>query len=108
MIPKMTHTQFLIIDVMGPERAGKEIRAKLADEGVKMSLPAFYQLMARMEKKKWVKGWYVQKEIDGYKVKERRYKPLGLGAKVYRQTFEFYRQREIQGVFKRGLQPGEA
>ncbi|MFH2002322.1 MAG: hypothetical protein ABIK28_21805 [Planctomycetota bacterium] len=106
MLPKLTHKQFLILDLMGSEMAGKGLREKLRKEGEKMSLPAFYQLMSRMEDAKWVKGWYVQKEIDGQIVRERRYKPLGLGERIRMSTLEFYRQRDVQRAGDHGLQPG--
>lgn len=111
MLPKLTHKQFLILDLMGSEITGKELRKKLTSHKLKMSLPAFYQLMSRMEDAKWVKGWYVQKEIDGQVVRERRYKPLGQGEQARLSTLEFYRQRDVQQIVDqeavdRGMQPG--
>jgi len=78
--PQITNTQFAVLCAVGAtERNGAEVRAALERLGHKRSLPSFYDLMARMEEGGLLKGWYAQIEVDGYKVRERRYKLLGKG-----------------------------
>lgn len=78
--PQITHLQFATLCAVGAtERSGAEVRNALAKLGHKRSLPSFYDLMARMEEGELVKGWYEQIEVDGYKVRERRYRLLGKG-----------------------------
>lgn len=91
MIPDLTHLQFLVLTaLLDRELSGRELRQRIADEGQKKSLAAFYQLMARMEDAKLVKGWYVAKVIDRQGVKERRYKILGGGMRAWESTRDFY------------------
>lgn len=91
MVPEITHLQFLVLHIlMGSERAGHEIRDELAENGVRKSGPAFYQLMARLEDAGFVKGRYVKIVIDGQTVKERRYKIKGSGATAYNSVEQFY------------------
>lgn len=102
-VPDITHLQFLIIEILGGlDRPGREIRKKLAAEKVNKSGPAFYQLMARMEEAKLVKGEYRKIDIDGQAVQERWYKVTGAGLKARERTRDFYAERAAFGV-KGGL-----
>jgi DNA-binding PadR family transcriptional regulator len=93
-IPETTHLQFLLMSILsGSEMSGRELRARLGEEGVRKSAPAFYQLMARLEDQKLVEGWYVPKEVEGQRIRERHYKLLGAGALALDRTREFYRAR---------------
>jgi len=90
-LPDLTHLQFLVLaSLMGSKRAGRELRAKLAEQGVRKTGPAFYQLMARMEDARLVKGWYEQKIVDGQIIKQRWYEARADGLRAYNATREFY------------------
>src|SRR5688572_593407 len=90
-LPELTHLQFLVLDIIGSNTMkGREIREQLKHHGMKKGGPAFYQLMARLEEAKMVKGWYTQEIIDGQIIKERSYHILGSGARAYRSTARFY------------------
>lgn len=103
-LPDLTHLQFAILDVLGPrEKSGKEVRAKLGKRRIRKGGPAFYQLMSRLEDAGFVKGRYQQIEVDGYLVKERRYRITGGGEAARRGSLEFYSRR---GVAKAGLRAG--
>jgi len=91
MVPELTHLQFLVLTtLMSSEKAGSEIRDELKKEGAKKSLASFYQLMARLEEAGMVHGRYEPIEVDGYLVKERRYKVKGQGKRAWNQTRNFY------------------
>lgn len=92
-LPELTHLQFLVLEIIGSSTMkGRELRDQLKQHGVKKGGPAFYQLMARLEDAKMVKGWYTQEVIDGQIIKERCYQLLGNGAKALRSTRDFYSQ----------------
>ena len=76
-------------ELMAGETAGYELRSKLAEEGDRKSGPAFYQLMTRLEEARFVKGRYVNKEIEGQIVRERRYKITAGGHRVARDYVTF-------------------
>src|SRR5262245_23226983 len=99
MLPEMTHLQFFILTILlDGEQAGRDIRDKLAEQGAKKTGPAFYQLMARLEDAKWVKGWYDQKIVDGQIIKERKYKITGVGTASWGKVRDFYAmQSKLQG-----------
>jgi DNA-binding PadR family transcriptional regulator len=83
MLPDITHLQFLVLMILlDGEKSGREVREELAEHGVKKSGPAFYQIMARLEDDKYVKGWYVEKVIDGQRIKERRYEITSAGVRA--------------------------
>jgi len=103
-IPELTHLQFVVLDALGGnKRRGKELRENLATLGVKKSGPAFYQLMARLEEARFVKGWYEQEIIDGQIIKERHYQLLGNGIKAINQMKDFYRNRVTTNTFAPAL-----
>jgi DNA-binding PadR family transcriptional regulator len=90
-LPDITHLQFLLLAaLMDGERSGRELREVLANEGERKSGPAFYQLMARMEDAKLVKGRYDQKVVDGQIIKERVYKVTGAGVGAFESVRDFY------------------
>jgi DNA-binding PadR family transcriptional regulator len=102
-LPDVTHLQFFVLALLlGGERAGKEIRAKLAEEGQRKTSPAFYQMMARMEDAHLVEGWYDQKVIDSQIIKERRYRITAHGITALEQVREFY-ARNATRLLKGGL-----
>jgi DNA-binding PadR family transcriptional regulator len=88
-IPRVTHLQFLILDSLTPaSRSGRELRATLAEHGARSSLPAFYQLMARLEEDGLVTGWY-ESRPDGWK--ERHYELTDAGRREREAVRDFYR-----------------
>src|SRR5688572_8759241 len=104
-IPDLTHLQFLVLLIIGGiERPGRYVREKLAEEGQRTSLPAFYQMMARLEEAKYIKTSTRQLDIDGQKVQERWYKVTAAGLRACHDTREFYRVRDLAtGGAKGGL-----
>jgi DNA-binding PadR family transcriptional regulator len=91
-LPELTHLQFLVLGVLREEeRAGRIIREALASYGVRRSGPAFYQLMARMEKMRLVEGWYEQIVVGDQAVTERRYRITSEGARQWTRAEGFYR-----------------
>ena len=90
-IPRLTHLQFLVLgQLRDGERPGRVIRDALAAHGVKRSAPAFYQLMARLERDRLVDGWYEQVAAGDQAVTERRYRLRPTGAKLWAEARDFY------------------
>ena len=90
-IPELSHLQFAVLEALGSaELSGRDLRQKLTETGINKSGPAFYQMMARLEEAKFVKGWYDQKIIDAQIIKERRYKITSDGAKAVFDAYRFY------------------
>ena len=97
-LPDITHLQFLLLAaLLDGERSGRDLRELLGREGHKKSLPAFYQLMARMEDSRMVKGRYEQKIVEGQIIKERVYKVTGAGATACDDVRGFYSTRLALG-----------
>jgi hypothetical protein len=92
-LPKFTHLQFLVVAelVHGPA-AGRAIRERLRAAGVRQSGPAFYQLMAGLEDRGFVSGWYEQQIVDGQIIRERHYKVLAAGMRAANESRDFYRR----------------
>lgn len=92
-LPKFTHLQFLVVSELarGPA-AGRAIRERLREAGVRQSGPAFYQLMAGLEDGGFVAGWYEQQVVDGQIIRERHYKALAAGNRAVEESLEFYRR----------------
>src|SRR5580692_7364918 len=79
-VPKLTHLQILVLAIATEgEQWGREFREKLGDRGCRMSGPAFYQLMSRMEVCGLVKGKYQTKVVKGQTIKQRRYRATAEG-----------------------------
>ena len=90
-IPKITHLQFLVLGLLrDAEQPGRVIREALAAHGVRRSAPAFYQLMARLERDRLVDGWYEQVSAGDQAVTERRYRLRPAGAKLWTEARDFY------------------
>ena len=74
-LPALTHLHYLVLGVLrSEEQPGRVMRQALASYGVRRSGPAFYQLMARIERAKLVEGWYEQVTVGDQSVTERRYR----------------------------------
>ena len=90
-LPSLTHLQFLVLGVLRTdEQSGRVIRQALHAYGIRRSGPAFYQLMARLEKAKWVEGWYEQVVVGDQSVTERRYRITPDGKKRWNDARAFY------------------
>jgi DNA-binding PadR family transcriptional regulator len=90
-LPDITHLQFLVLGLLlGAESSGRQLRQELSRLGVRRTMPAFYQMMARLEDGGLVEGWYDQKIVSGQIIKERRYKLTASGSKAWTATREFY------------------
>jgi DNA-binding PadR family transcriptional regulator len=90
-LPVLTHLQYLVLGVLRHEpQPGRVLRHALADYGVRRSAPAFYQLMARLEKSRLVEGWYEQIIVADQAVTERRYRITADGSRLWRQAQGFY------------------
>jgi len=90
-LPDLTHMQFLILGVLrGDEQPGRVLRDALAGYGIRRTGPAFYQLMARLEKDGLVDGWYEQVTVGDQAVTERRYRITADGKKQWNEARAFY------------------
>jgi DNA-binding PadR family transcriptional regulator len=90
-LPSITHLQFLVLGVLiAGEQPGRSIRAAVAAFGVRRTGPAFYQMMARLERAGLVEGWYAQVTAGDQSVTERRYRVTAAGSKVWSDTRAFY------------------
>jgi DNA-binding PadR family transcriptional regulator len=90
-LPRLTHLQFLVLGLLRRgELPGRAIRDAIAAHGVKRSAPAFYQLMARLERDRLVDGWYEQVTAGDQAVTERRYRLRPQGAKLWAEARDFY------------------
>ena len=90
-LPVLTHLQYLVLGVLRSEpQPGRTLRKALASFGVRRTGPAFYQLMARMEKDRLVDGWYEQVTAGDQAVTERHYRITPEGAKRWNDARAFY------------------
>ena len=90
-LPAITHLQFLVLGCLrAGEQPGRAIRETIAGYGVRRSGPAFYQMMARLERARLVEGWYEQITVGDQAVTERRYRLRPAGDKLWSETREFY------------------
>src|SRR5262249_23678294 len=90
-IPRLTHLQFLVLGLLRDGgQPGRVIREAIAAHGVKRSAPAFYQLMARLERDQLVDGWYEQVTVGDQAVTERRYRLSAAGARLWAEARDFY------------------
>lgn len=90
-LPRLTHLQFLVLGQLrsGP-RPGRAIRDALGRFGVRRTAPAFYQLMARLERDGLVEGWYEQITAGDQTVTERRYAMRARGRELWTSARDFY------------------
>ncbi len=87
----LTHLQFLVLGTLADgERAGREIRDLMARYGVRRTPAAFYQMMARLERQRWIEGWYEQVTVGDQAVTERCYRLKPAGARAWNEAREFY------------------
>ena len=90
-LPALTHMQFLVLGVLrSAELPGRALRDVLAGYGIRRTGPAFYQLMARLEKDRLVDGWYEQITVGDQAVTERRYRISAVGKQRWNDARAFY------------------
>ena len=90
-LPDLTHLQFLVLGVLrADEQPGRAVRDALAGYGIRRTGPAFYQLMARLEKDGLINGWYGQVTVGDQAVTERRYRITPDGKKRWNDARAFY------------------
>ena len=71
-LPELTHLQFLVLGVLrSADQPGRALRDALSGYGIRRTGPAFYQLMARLEKDRLIDGWYEQITVGDQAVTER-------------------------------------
>jgi DNA-binding PadR family transcriptional regulator len=90
-MPAATHLQFLVLGTLvAEERPGREIRRIIAGYGVRRTSAAFYQMMARLERMRWVEGWYEQITVGDQAVTERRYRIKPAGERAWKDARAVY------------------
>jgi DNA-binding PadR family transcriptional regulator len=101
-LPRLTHLQFLVLgSLRSGEQPGRAVRDALAARGVKRTAPAFYQLMARLERDGLIEGWYEQITVRDQAVTERRYRMRPQGARLWAEARDFYAEIAQNGVAPR-------
>src|SRR5205809_3378643 len=95
-LPPLTRLQFAVLDALGASQiTGRDLRARLKENGINKSGPAFYQMMARLEEAKYVEGWYTQEIIDGQIIKQRHYRMMSDGVRAVNETRKFYQSSTV-------------
>jgi DNA-binding PadR family transcriptional regulator len=90
-LPGLTHLQFLVLGVLlSGQQSGRVIRQAIERYGIRRSAPAFYQMMARLERDRMVEGWYEQVKVGDQSVTERRYRPTAAGSRMWERAYAFY------------------
>lgn len=103
-LPPLSSLQFSVLTALLSEaRNGRELRRSLRERGVRRTLAAFYQLMARLEDAGFAEGWYEQEVIRGQLIKERHYRITAAGAAAVQATRKFYAQEAEPARAKGGL-----
>ena len=90
-VPRLSHIQFMVLALLQANDAtGKEIREALRRAGVRRSGPGFYQIMARLEDGRFVRGQYQQQIVEGQIIRERYYQITASGRRACRDSRDFY------------------
>ena len=90
-LPLLTHLQYLVLGVLRAEpQPGRSLRKSLSAYGIRRTGPAFYQLMARLEKDRLVDGWYEQITVGDQAVTERHYRVTPEGTRRWNEARAFY------------------
>jgi DNA-binding PadR family transcriptional regulator len=90
-LPELTHLQYLVLGVLrNSDQPGRALRDALAGYGIRRTGPAFYQLMARLEKDRLVDGRYEQITVGDQAVTERHYRITPDGKKRWNEARAFY------------------
>ena len=92
-LPTLTHLQFLVLGILRTEdQPGRALRQILAQYGIRRTGPAFYQLMARLEKERLVQGRYEPVTVGDQTVTERWYSITAPGQRRWQAAQAFYDQ----------------
>jgi DNA-binding PadR family transcriptional regulator len=103
-LPPLSSLQFSVLTaLLAAPRNGRELRRALRERGVRRTLAAFYQLMARLEDAGFVEGWYEQEVIRGQLIKERHYRITAAGTEAWQATRKFYAGEAEPARAKGGL-----
>ncbi|MGH9790357.1 MAG: PadR family transcriptional regulator [Candidatus Acidiferrales bacterium] len=103
-LPPLSSLQFSVLGaLLDAPRTGRALRRTLRDVGVRRTLAAFYQLMARLEAAGWVEGWYEQEVIRGQLIKERHYRITAAGSAAWQATKKFYASEAGPSRARKGL-----
>ncbi|MEI6144180.1 MAG: hypothetical protein WCP91_01120 [Candidatus Berkelbacteria bacterium] len=93
-LPKLTHLQYLVLGHINrpglPETSGKSLRQLLNDCGIGKTIPAFYQLMARLEESGYVVGEYHKVQSGNQVYRERHYWLTDQGVREAENSRIFY------------------
>jgi DNA-binding PadR family transcriptional regulator len=90
-LPELTHLQFLVLGVLrSADQPGRALRDALSGYGIRRTGPAFYQLMARLEKDRLIDGWYEQITVGDQAVTERHYRITADGKRRWNDARAFY------------------
>src|ERR1043166_1524861 len=90
-LPRLTHLGFLVLGILlSGEQSGRASRRALEVYGIRRSAPAFYQMMARLERDGMVEGWYEQVIVGDQAVTERRYRATAACSRTWEQSYAFY------------------
>jgi DNA-binding PadR family transcriptional regulator len=101
-LPHLTHLQFLVLGILlSGEQSGRVIRQAIEEYGIRRSAPAFYQMMARLERDTMVEGWYGQVKVGDQAVTERRYRATAAGTRMWARSYSFYNDIRL-GVMDKG------
>ena len=93
-LPSLTHLQSLAISLLLEQPgAGRLLRQRLKEHGVRQSGPAFYQFMAGLEDAGLVEGRYEQQIVKGQIIRERHYQVLANGRRALKDVQDFYSSR---------------
>ena len=101
-LPPLTSLQYLVLGVLrGSDQPGRAVRDAMTRHGVRSSAPAFYQMMARLERARLVEGWYEQITVGDQAVTERRYRITAAGERLWSETQAFYQSVASAAARKR-------
>ena len=90
-LPRLTHLQFITLGLVSRgTNCGRDLRDALKRAGVRLSGPAFYQMMSRLEDGGLVRGWYDQHVVDGQIIRKRCYELSAAGNRAWRHCRDFY------------------
>ena len=104
-LPVLTHLQYLVLTIIlintngnFPQLSGGGIRRHLKRRGLNKSGPAFYQMMKRIEREKWVVGQHEERKVRGYKIREKLYTITDKGYFEITEAYQFYQDEEFSEI----------
>jgi len=101
-LSRLTPLQFLVLGLLlAQEQPGRNLRSQAAEYGLRRSAPAFYQMMARLERDQLVDGWYEPVTVGDQAMRERWYCVTPEGRKQWKHARAFYRLIEMKAAGER-------